>query len=265
MTEVADMLPITPTTEPEPVASYAAPVELPAVKAEAITIVDIEVASRVHAGLLDSVLRAEFPDICTGISEGSSISTRLHFTRKLTDEETTRLNVKLREHDPVFITVNKELIRPDGTEVAQVHVHAPKLGGEAITLLVGDTPVAVNMVLGHGMVSIVCDDPTEITVKVQNADRRTTDEVVINRGLGTTGQVIQTQNGTVRVATQAGVKLRQTQAVLASNPLIELTLPQTQQWMDENVTDLASAVRGLKFMAEAMFLLRAQLERSIAA
>lgn len=65
-------------------------------------------------------------------------------------------------------------------------------------------------------------------------------------------------NGKVVVKTPEGDRLRQDEAAAVNNPLETLTLAQALTWIDNNVTDLASARAGLKHLAKLVFVLRAR-------
>ncbi len=65
----------------------------------------------------------------------------------------------------------------------------------------------------------------------------------------------------VTITTPAGDALRADQAAAASNPFDGITLAQALTWVDNNVTDLASAKVALKQIVKALFMLKREVER----
>jgi hypothetical protein len=65
----------------------------------------------------------------------------------------------------------------------------------------------------------------------------------------------------VSVTSTEGDAFRQTQTAANNNPLNGLTLAQALTYIDNNVTDLASARTALKHLTRLVFLLRAEYER----
>lgn len=64
----------------------------------------------------------------------------------------------------------------------------------------------------------------------------------------------------IRVSTPAGAALRDGKAD-SSTPLDALTVKQALNWLDTNVTDLASARTALKHLTRLIFTLRAERDR----
>ncbi len=94
------------------------------------------------------------------------------------DDEAAAI-VVITTHDPVLLTVNKTTIDADGADTAVLTVRTYRADAEPVTVLVNDTPVAVTLVDGVGTLEITSDDPTVITLAVQNPDNRTTDTFTV--------------------------------------------------------------------------------------
>lgn len=78
-------------------------------------------------------------------------------------------------HDPVRLSVDTPSITADGIDTANVLIQTIRPDAAPVTLLVNGTPVRVQ----GGAIQISSDDPTTITITVQNPANRTTDTLIV--------------------------------------------------------------------------------------
>ncbi len=136
--------------------------------------------ANIHPGALDVALKAALPGKCFGLSTygpARPISIWLDDTTTGADD-TTAQNV-ISAHDPVFLSVDKTMIKADTADTATITVNAPKGNAAPVTLLIGGNAVPVALTGGLGTLQITSAAPTIITISVQNPQNRTSDTLSI--------------------------------------------------------------------------------------
>jgi hypothetical protein len=127
-----------------------------------------------NTGGLDAALRAAGIGIA-GVSTGG-YGVIVHLDSA---DDIAAANAVVAAHDPVFLSVDKQLILADGLDEATVTVRAPKPGAAAVSLLVDGVAYPVTLTDGAGTFTIASSDPLTFEVSVANPENRSADALII--------------------------------------------------------------------------------------
>jgi hypothetical protein len=132
-----------------------------------------------HPGAIDNELRTQLGNEFISGSSTGYYGLRVNFYDTPDMARMALADAIAAAHDPVFLSVDKQLILADGLDEATVTVRAPKPGAAAVSLLVDGVAYPVTLTDGAGTFTIASSDPLTFEVSVANPENRSADALII--------------------------------------------------------------------------------------
>ncbi len=134
----------------------------------------------VHTAALDQALKTALPGKVIGVSTyGAERPIAVWMQDDTTPADDTAVQAILDAHDPVFLGMDKTLIRADGQDAVLLTIYAPRAGAADVTPVVAGQDVPLTLVNGLASDTLTALDPGAIIVTVKNGANRSTDSLMI--------------------------------------------------------------------------------------
>jgi hypothetical protein len=97
--------------------------------------IQVNLTYAVHPGALTEALKAALPGKIIGVSTGgANRPVEVYLTLAATVDDEPTVTTTVMAHDPVFVTLSKDIVLANGVDMAIAGVLAPKPGAAPVTL-----------------------------------------------------------------------------------------------------------------------------------